>query len=138
MLFGRHTSRNGSFWTFRYRVQAIREDLLAGGGTPDVDNSAVSAFLPSVDPHFTVMPASVTGTVTAEDTGLPLEGVWVEARWSGGSAGAYTDANGMYAIVGIPVDSFDVWVDGFDVYSYRVDPQVSVPLGPFRVLSKTM
>jgi len=53
---------------------------------------------------------SISGTVTDEDTGQPIEGICVEV--SGDTTGAYgfavTDAKGTYQITGLPTDDYRV------------------------------
>lgn len=65
--------------------------------------------------------ASIRGTVTAADTGFPVEGAWVCADGSHGRTGCgESSSDGSYAILGLPAGDYVVqfglgWSERFDL-----------------------
>ncbi|MFH1216152.1 MAG: carboxypeptidase regulatory-like domain-containing protein [Pseudomonadota bacterium] len=88
-------------WSFRSPVTVI-------GG---VDTGAINAGL--------ALAGSISGTIIADDTGLPLVGIEIYAYdSSGGSVRGfgYTDVNGNYTITGLPPGDYRLYVDGNGIY----------------------
>jgi len=70
---------------------------------------------------------SISGTVTAGDTGLPLQNVWATACPSvGGSCrSANTDLNGDYQIIGLPPGSYRLQFSNVGDYASQYYPGTS-------------
>lgn len=75
--------------------QSVSESTVGGASIPVV--------YPARFHHVATPATSISGTVTAKDTGTPLEGVRVSAQMKTGQGGnSVTDAQGRYAITGLP------------------------------------
>ncbi len=112
------TSGGGSF---RFdRVESGAYTITISGYPPDATfdatsaSAAISSAGQSVTVNFTgayIRTASVTGTVTLENTGLG--GVTVQLSGMS-TATATTDDNGEYAFTGLRMGSYSVEISGFD------------------------
>lgn len=103
-------------------------------GTADPITLTAPALVSGIDAAL-ALGGQITGVVTAESTGLPLEDVYVVAyQASGGSAASdYTEVNGEYALMGLPTDGFRIYfratvpiyfdcsTDSYSVWEYYDD-----------------
>ncbi|MBI5739095.1 MAG: carboxypeptidase regulatory-like domain-containing protein [Nitrospirae bacterium] len=63
---------------------------------------------------------TISGVVTAGDTGQPLPNIWVSACSYTGSyycSAALTDTSGNYSVAGLPPDTYHVSASGSDAYA---------------------
>ncbi len=79
----------------------------------DADTITYSdSTITGIDAALALKTPAITGTVTADSNGLPLQGIWVSTYWFDGewnrAEHAETDENGEYAI-------YDLWDDDFAV-----------------------
>ena len=92
-----------------------------GDGKPDIDEWHIS-----VDFNIIVTEmGSVSGTVTEEGTGEPIEGMVVDvcdydAGWDGPCFSAWTEADGSYFISDVPVGTYRVF-SGWDDSNWVVE-----------------
>ena len=112
-----------------------------GDGEPDINERHYS-----IDFNIIVTKVgSITGIVTAEETGDAIEGMVVdvceyEAGWDGPCFSDWTDADGTYFIPGIPVGTYRVfsgWDDSNWVVEYYDEQSVWQQATPIDVEANT-
>jgi hypothetical protein len=78
-----------------------------------------------------IVAGSISGTISGDDTGLPLAGVLVvaysEEGWWGGES--YTDSNGNYTIAGLLPGTYRVWVSGNSSYAGEYYDEICAVVG---------
>ena len=112
-----------------------------GDGKPDIDEWHIS-----VDFNIIVTEmGSISGIVTEEGTGEPIEGMVVDvcdydAGWDGPCFSAWTEADGSYFIPGIPVGTYRVfsgWDDSNWVVEYYNEQELWALATPVEVEANT-
>lgn len=116
LFFRATTDVNGNYTLTGLDVGSYIVAALASGYQNSLEGANVQAGQTTVlDFSLDLNPGSISGTVRASNTGLPIEGAIVEAIFDDQVVeSVLTDASGNYSIPGLAPDTYEVFVQADD------------------------